>query len=32
MPIWVGVGIIAGLLVALLVLRKRRTQNTQNSK
>jgi sensor c-di-GMP phosphodiesterase-like protein len=32
MPLWVGVGIVIGLLVVLLVLRKRRIQNSQNSK
>jgi sensor c-di-GMP phosphodiesterase-like protein len=29
MPLWVGVGIVIGLLVVLLVLRKRRIQNSK---
>jgi sensor c-di-GMP phosphodiesterase-like protein len=29
MPLWVGVGIVVGLLVVLMVLRKRRTQNSK---
>ncbi len=29
MPLWVGVGIVVGLLVVLMVLRKRRAQNSK---
>jgi sensor c-di-GMP phosphodiesterase-like protein len=29
MPLWVGVGIVIGLFVVLMVLRKRRTQNSK---